>query len=174
MRKVLAVSFLLIATGCAKKAEQAATIVSPPVAYAHFGDRFNAQLLLWGLGWRLPCWKDNAMVPDDQCYRFQSPRRYKGLWRDQAEGSRFCPAPAKECLLDSPGTKIRMQADKPIPQLKERGPALLYQVDFIGRLTAHRGVYNHLQFGNFEQEVFVERIISIEPLELDPEWMGRR
>src|SRR5689334_2738535 len=41
-----------------------------------------------------PC--DN-MKREDQCVRFSQPRRIRGLWRNDFEGSVFCAAPAKEC-----------------------------------------------------------------------------
>jgi hypothetical protein len=166
MRRILLIAGLLLG-GCQRISEPAAQIVSPPAAYAHFGDRVAARMLRWGIPWKLPCTeksKGNAatLLLDDQCYKFLPPKRYQGLWRDDAEGPRFCPAPARECTKDSPGSKIRFEAVFPTVRVPKRGFGALYRVDVIARQTAHRGIYNHLQPENYEEEIFVDRMIAME------------
>src|SRR5690349_501991 len=65
-----------------------------PEAFAHFKDRLAAQLLLWGIRWRIPC---SDLQEYDQCFKFSEPQHMHGLWRDQFEGSEFCEGRATQC-----------------------------------------------------------------------------
>jgi len=41
----------------------------------------------------------------------------------------------------------------------------LYAVDFIGRHSAERGNYSHMQVAHFDQEIVVDRVLSLKELE---------
>lgn len=95
----------------------------------------------------------------------------QGLWRNDFEGSQFCPAPAKTCgYLDSdkraaPIIWMDFAISLPV-DFKEQGRGGLYAVDFIGRRFSSRGHYGHL--GMFDEAVVVDRMISIKQLEAPP------
>lgn len=174
MRRPFAIVGLLVLSCCQQVSDAADHTISPPEAYAHFSDRFRAQLLHWGIAWKAPCVDEASgsgpavavtVTPDGECFRFMPPRRFHGLWRDDPKGSRFCPGIAAECTQDSPGTKIRLEADYPVVELPRRGANALYEIDFIGRQTAHPGIYNHLQFGDYPQEIVVERMLAMKELQ---------
>jgi hypothetical protein len=104
-----------------------------------------------------------ASIPIDECVKFDPPQRWRGLWRDEFEGSRFCPSPAKTCG----------QSDlRPIVWLagfatrNAHPDGALYAVDFIGRRTSYEGSYGHL--GMSDHEVLVDRMISIKVIEQPP------
>jgi hypothetical protein len=92
----------------------------------------------------------------DQCFKMQPARRWRGVWRNEFEGSRFCPAPATKCSFYSPGDRIWLDAPK-------HPDHTLYAVDFIGRRTAVKGHYGHM--GVFDHELIVDRMIAMRQLE---------
>ena len=108
-----------------------------------------------------------AAVPftAEQCFELAPARRWRGLWRDDFEGSRFCPEPVDECDYKTSGDIIwlssseRLKAARALPQ---RGEGGLFEVEFVGRLTAQRGYYGH--FGMSDYEIVVDRLISIRRL----------
>jgi hypothetical protein len=134
----------------------------PAAAYRRWQDRLVVAAGLRSLVW--PCSvKENTKfgieygsVPLDQCYKMDSPRRWRGVWRNEFEGSRFCPAPAMKCSYYSVGDRIWLDASKSPDQT-------LYTVDFIGRRTAVKGRYGHM--GGSDYEVIVDRVISIRQME---------
>ena len=94
------------------------------------------------------------------CFKMEPARRWQGLWRTGFEISRFCPAPAAECqedIDDSP--KIWLTSAAPIRRPAGPSEASLYALDFVGRKTAFRGGYGHLN--GYEHGIVVDRIISI-------------
>ena len=95
--------------------------------------------------------------PTELCVKMQPQQRWRGLWRDDFEGSRFCPAPARECTHDSPGEQIWLS------ETPGRPDGGLYRVEFIGRKTMYKGPYGHM--GVFDQEITIDRPISIELIE---------
>jgi hypothetical protein len=105
----------------------------------------------------------------EQCYEMAPARTWRGLWRNDFEGSRFCPEPMKDCGYDTPGDDIWLsysQGLKPQRLWPREGTGRMYQVKFIGRLTAKRGHYAH--FGSSDYEVVVDRVLSIRTLQ-EPE-----
>jgi hypothetical protein len=109
--------------------------------------------------------RDNTgMVPADQCFDMQEARRFRGLWRDDFEGSRFCPAPAQECTFDTAGDRIWLDFSFSVPaDQKRKAFGGLYEIDFIGRRTAVPGRYGHL--GMFDAEIIADRMISMKEIE---------
>ena len=105
-----------------------------------------------------------SSLPVDECFKMAPPERFRGIWRNDFEGSEFCPEPATECDYDAPGDDIWLSHSKtlkaqPVPHA---GDGRLYQIEFMGRLTAKRGHFGH--FGVFDREVIVDRVISLRPL----------
>lgn len=94
----------------------------------------------------------------DACFHMLPTQRWKGLWRDDFEGSRFCPAPTKTCSFDSPGEAVWLtfRVNARPPQRRAGG---LYEIEFVGRRTLRRGGYGHL--GEFQHEVLVDKVISL-------------
>ena len=110
-----------------------------------------------------------SSLPVEQCFEMAPARRWRGLWRNDFEGSRFCPEPMKECGYDTPGDDIWLSYSEglqPPPSWPELGSGGMYEVEFVGRLTARRGHYAH--FGSSDHELVVDQVISIRPL-LAPE-----
>jgi hypothetical protein len=104
----------------------------------------------------------------DQCFEMTSSQRWQGLWRDEFEGSVFCPSPAKECSSIRPdGTwlsytdKLRHAGTRPA-----EGAGGLYRVEFIGRKALKPGHYGHM--GYFANEIIVDQLISARQLEPPP------
>ena len=99
----------------------------------------------------------------DDCFEMMPPQRWRGLWRAEFEGSRFCPSPAQECGGGSSGERIWLSYGQ-----THSGPRLvdgsgLFQIEFIGRRTQRRGHYGH--FGLSDHEVIVDRLISVQRAE---------
>jgi hypothetical protein len=100
----------------------------------------------------------------EDCYKFDPPRHWKGLWFSGFEASRFCPEPARHCLYDTPGERIWLEASPSvrIPAYNGEAEGVLFQVNFIGRKTSYRGGYGHM--GGSDQEVIVDRLLSMKRL----------
>ena len=90
---------------------------------------------------------------------------YRGLWRDDFEGSRFCPDPQTECTQETSGEAIWLTFS---PELEGRENVAgdmtgsLYAIEFTGRMTARRGHYGHM--GMFNREAVVDDITFIRSL----------
>lgn len=113
---------------------------------------------------KTPAGETYGEVPVDECFRMDPPRRWKGLWRDEFEGSRFCPAPATRCDFNMPGDLIWLNPERVSRKEPDGG---LYAVEFIGRRTAVKGrFYGHL--GGSDYELIVDRFISMKQVEAPP------
>jgi hypothetical protein len=146
---------------------------TPPKAYLDVRDRIAAATGLPLLGWG-PCQRalrDDTYKPrknlTEICYKMTPPRRMRGLWRYEFEGSQFCPSPATRCDYVSSEKRIQPQIWLSIPfHLPDTGkPAreAVYAIDFIGRRTMVPGHYGHM--GVFDEEVVVDRLISMKEVE---------
>lgn len=109
---------------------------------------------------------DTRSVPADQCFEMQEPRRFRGLWRNEFEGSRFCPEPARECGHDTPGDEIWLTFSEDLPQSKLDDFGGLYELDLVGRRTLHQGRHGH--FGLYDHVLIVDRVISMKEMEAPP------
>jgi len=115
-----------------------------------------------------------AMGTTDQCFKMEPQRNWQGLWRNDFEGSRFCPAPARQCMFETPGDRIRLDTRDPQFPQPEGMRGALYAIEFIGRKTA----YPFLE-DPFGYEMIVDRLISLKKIEppppasedLPPGWM---
>ena len=118
-----------------------------------------------GVPWAYPC------QDPGRCLKYDGPRRMKGLWRNDFEGSQFCPAPAKTCgyVMSDKRTNpvIWLDFSVSLPaDHKGNGLGGLYAIDFIGRRSAYPGYYGHM--GVFDEEVIVDRMISMKEIEPPP------
>jgi hypothetical protein len=104
------------------------------------------------------------------CYKLTEPQRWQGLWRDDFEGSRFCPAPASRCPYHTPRDKIWLEYSFGVtdtePRERKVPPGGLYEVNLIGRRTAVKGNYGHM--GGSDHALIVDRMISIRQIEAPP------
>jgi hypothetical protein len=116
--------------------------------------------------WNIVRWKGwEGDFPEDtgECYEMTKPARWHGLWRDDFEGSRFCPSPARTCPTAGDWIWLTIETPKSMP---EQGSGALYEVDFIGRRTANKGEFGHVGAGDYE--MIVDRLNSIKMLEPPP------
>ena len=119
--------------------------------------------LKWG-GWKA--------VPNelDRCFKMLPPQRWRGLWRNAFEAPSFCPAPALKCGSDPAAEanqlemSIEFKSDPPGFGPDTR-PGGLYEVEFVGRRTAHGGIHGDHPLA---QEIVVDRLISIKEVEGPP------
>jgi len=98
----------------------------------------------------------------DKCFKMTPAQQWRGLWRDDFEGSVFCPAPARHCNLTDPSAEIWLSfADASRPNGKQP-TSRLYQVTFVGRQTMKPGGYGHM--GLFKYEVIVDHLLKFAPI----------
>lgn len=105
-------------------------------------------------------------APVHSCFESTPPQRWRGLWRDGFEGSRFGPAPARACSDRTPGERIWLNVAEHLPRPGMQGSGGLYALDFIGRRTIETGRFGHL--GTSNHVMTVERMISIRQVEAPP------
>jgi hypothetical protein len=116
-------------------------------------------------------WGGTEALPpkEEYCFKFTPPRRMHGLWRNSFEGSEYCDDSAGKC----PDAKVEKDpksftwfALQLLPGWKDTPPGGLYKVDFIGRRSVGAGMFGH--FGMSQNEVIVDRLLSIEEVEPPP------
>src|SRR5688500_21141 len=128
----------------------------PPEAYLDPGDQQIARTGVGVPGRPVPCGREERHTgvtlkvvvgaPTEQCFKMLPAQRFRGLWRNDFEGSQFCPAPAVKCEYAMPGEAIWL-SERP-----NRWPdGKLYLVDFVGRKTMYKGAYGHM--GAFDHEI---------------------
>ena len=141
----------------------------PPQAYVNAVDRQIAEGKIVVPGRPSPCTREEmhgsikVLVgePTEECVKMSAPQRFRGLWRNDFEGSQFCPEPATTCKFDAPGDRIWLN-EKPNAHADRK----LYRVEFIGRKTLYKGPYGHM--GVSDHEIIVDRMISKEVLWAPP------
>ena len=94
-----------------------------------------------------------SKLPPERCVRMTQPQRWSALWKDEFEGSQFCPKPATNCPQDG---RIWLSG------LRAGSPGGLYAVEFIGRQTIDKGAYGH--FGLSDHYILVDQLISMKRL----------
>ena len=167
---------LCCAIACSACGQERST---PAAAYQRWQDRLVAATHIPFFGFKPLCstgWRSDKnvgsydLLPLHQCYKFDAPQQMRGLWRNDFEGSRLCPAPASACFYGSPGDKIWFDYSFGLTDTRPRKwkvqPGGLYAVDFIGRATKYRGRYGHM--GAFDRLVVVDRIIAMREVEAPP------
>jgi len=110
-------------------------------------------------------------APTAECFQMTASQRWSGLWRNDFEGSLFCPAPAKTCGYVARGRRSEpsIWLDFGRPPSAEFSPKQhggLYAVEFIGRRTAIPGHHGHM--GVFDAEMIVDQLISMKEIEAPP------
>jgi hypothetical protein len=106
-------------------------------------------------------YRDVERVPTEQCVKMSEPQRWRGLWRFEFEGSQFCPGERWRCSFDHQ-PRIWLQPKARFPE--GAGPRLgyIYEVEFVGRITAFKGSYGH--FGMYDHEIIADEIIAMREL----------
>jgi hypothetical protein len=105
-----------------------------------------------------------SLAPNEDCSQRLPPRRWHGLWRNDFEGSLFCPAPAQECTNGGRPLSERIWLElEPRPAIVRDGA--LYAVEFIGRRTARGSPYAG---SGYPQDIIVDRMISMKELQPPP------
>lgn len=132
----------------------------PASSYQRWTDQMIVRLGLEHVG-VFPCKLTDRL---DECYKMDPPKRWKGLWRNDFEGSRFCATPAKSC--DGSTSRPYTWFDYYDPKLLPFGG--LYRVDFIGRRTSVQGRYGHM--GGSDYQIVVDRMISVEEQARPPQF----
>jgi hypothetical protein len=137
----------------------------PPSAYVDPVDQQIARTG-HGVGNRpFPCARERmehgiALVvsaPTERCVKMLPARRWRGLWINEFENSRFCPAPARSCTFRDRSERVWLNPDT-LPS--KRGK--LYTLEFIGRRTIYKGPYGHM--GASDHVITVDRLISARKL----------
>jgi hypothetical protein len=107
-------------------------------------------------------------VPSEvqNCFRMTPPRRWNGLWRDDFEGQRFCPAPARECSYASRGDQVWISFKPGTRPRQGSATGKTFLIDFVGRRTLLPGHHGHM--GVFAHEIVVDKLLSISRLGAGP------
>ena len=100
-------------------------------------------------------------IDTDHCVKMLNAQHWRGIWRNDFEGSQFCPAPVATCEYEGTGDRIWQT---PGALHGKRGG--LYAVGFVGRSTMYRGPYGHL--GMSDHEIIVDRPISARMIKPPP------
>ncbi len=131
----------------------------PPEAYVRPIDRKIAETRIGMPERPFPCMREEIYhgmevlvgEPTEECVKLEPAARWRGLWRNDFEGSRFCPEPAVECDFHTPGDRIWLTMSS-----ESAGDGRLYRIEFVGRKTMYRGPYGHL--GVSDHEMIVDRV----------------
>ena len=145
-----------------------------PAAYAKLSDRMRATLS-WFPWVDDICVKNERRVPDEYCFRFDTPRRWSGvLTHDDYAGNRFYPGltdyVATQNLPPSLTFKVanapfRRNCEqafcRPLgartPDEAEDKTSKVFYVEFIGRRTKVEGPYGHTSM--FGHLILIDRMI---------------
>jgi hypothetical protein len=109
--------------------------------------------------------------PLDQCYKMEPQRRFRGIWLDQFEGSRFYEgltnvqqvrAAIEARLKQRERSSEWLSFAKEDASTEPSPTARLVSVEFLGRRTAYPGRYGHM--GISGSEVLVDRMIAARSL----------
>ncbi|MCB2077103.1 MAG: hypothetical protein KDE55_05315 [Novosphingobium sp.] len=106
----------------------------------------------------------------ENCFEMDVPREWSGLWRNDFEGSLFCPVPETRCRFDedydSKNATIWLQVPR-AGEWREKMMSLkyggLYEITFRGRRTLNRG--NFPGGGVFDHEMVIDEIMRLEEVE---------
>jgi hypothetical protein len=99
------------------------------------------------------------------CTKRDQPKRWRGLWRNDFEGSLFCPAPALQCRNDESGERIWLDLNPMPASLRHVRPGALYAVEFVGRRSSNG---TGMSAYGYRQDIVVDRLISIKQVEAPP------
>ena len=153
--KLSAVPVLLLVSGCGTIPTHAEAV--------DLGDSSSLQL-------SGPCIPKIGMGIDPKfeamCRDMTEPRVWRGLWAYGFEWSQFCEEPAKSCgdrpKRDPDITWLTFGENWPLGLDTKREAGALFQVEFVGRRTVHKGMKGHM--GVFQYEMVVDRLISMKEI----------
>lgn len=146
-----------------------------PFNYVHLKDSVRTSIpvaLIYGE----PCatLEDGAISYDTSpnCYRFDQPRRFKGIWLYEFEGSTFLdgatsvptkrPADGDTAWLRYDPAKIDPKPEYDKYTVKRNCYTIYaFEIEFIGR----RSPEGHGHFGFFGSEIEVDKMLSAKPLQ---------
>src|SRR4051812_8741902 len=159
----LGLLLLLLLAGCSGRDQ------TPASAYRNPLDRLRVALGLNGV-FSYACYRREGnvrvFIGTTRCYRFGPPRRMRGVWRSEFEGSEFFPGrttPPGE--NERSGIWLSVEENATVEALgHKRGepwPRLLL-LDFVGRQTLYPGAYGHM--GMSRDYVVIDRLVSARPL----------
>jgi hypothetical protein len=117
-------------------------------------------------------WGGTGAMPEraDECFTFESPRRWKGVWINAFEGSQFCLPPVRRtCQQEGSGSydNVVSLEFSHSPSVQDHlVPGGVYLVDFIGRRSHGAGTFGHM--GVARNDIIVDRMISMKQLEAPP------
>jgi hypothetical protein len=157
MRNTLAVMACLALGACHRAA---ADLVPPPAAYVHLNDKVAAQMMRWGIPWRVPC---ESIHSDDRCFNFTEPEHLRGFWRNDFESSQFCLAAAEQCQPENRAKFVWLEFASPLAGRDDTPPGGLYAIDFIGRRSKYGGLFGGQALA--KNEVIVDRILLIKVID---------
>jgi hypothetical protein len=99
--------------------------------------------------------------PTDECYRMLPRQRYRGVWVNEFEGSRFYPGQSNvHAARDE--ARIWLDVERvSLGDLEANGQAYLLEIE--GRRTMLPGPFGHM--GSADHELIVDRVISAAPIQ---------
>jgi len=97
----------------------------------------------------------------EKCVKMDAPKRWRGLWRNEFEGSQFCPGTPDHCSYDD-RPRIWFSHKGNFPGGMKPSIGYIYEIEFVGRMTAYEGSYGH--FGLFDHEIIADQIMSVRQL----------
>lgn len=150
MRKFAIIISAALLVGCEKPKEWYPAY--SPEVFAHAEDRMKERFPELQTVFGPSClWRG---VATQDCFRMTDTVRWRGLWRNEFEGSRFyCEHP--ELLCPIPGFRIWLTNNSHVEP-----DGRLYRVEFIGRQTLYPGPFGHLAITD-GHEVVVDRMTSM-------------
>jgi len=96
------------------------------------------------------------------CIRFDPPRRFKGVWQNEFEGSYFVEGAKRASQLDEAKELTWLDvADNMRRELAYRDS--IVEIEFVGRKTSMPGDYGH--GGLSKHEIVLEKMINYRPLQ---------
>jgi hypothetical protein len=139
---------------------------------------FDRLVVALGLEWHLghqPCTRKIVhegiemleFVGTDRCYRFDPPRRMRGVWLVEFEGSEFLPdADRAPDIWAFAEKRIWLEIEDEMLPPEHRAafykPAQAFAVEFVGRNASYSGAYGHMGAGT--HLVLVDRLLSLRAL----------
>jgi hypothetical protein len=166
MGKLLPLILMMVTVSCSPP-----TVGTSPLAYSSGWDRLLVKHP-WLQVLRRVCVKNGSLLPDEQCYRFEAPRRWSGIiihndnfqnyfYPGRSGYSRERSRSSTYGVTNAPVRRYCQSAVcRPLgPQTPSEEPdAKAYYIEFVGRRTAHEGPYGHM--GVFGHLIVVDRILA--------------
>lgn len=136
-----------------------------PLRYVTWKDRLRTSTpvaLIFGApcSFKMPQYTEYRGGPE--CYRYDPPRRYRGVWSHEFEGSYFYEGPQKlPKLVNRSGLTWLQGSADPFPTEAWMQYRLL-EIEFIGRRTSVPSRYGHGGLSRYE--IQIDQVIAFKPL----------